>query len=87
MEWTALNIIVFVLFALSENALYLIIGKSRAKSTVILCSVFSVVLYTAALCYLLLCGATLKQTALVILASLPAAFIAGTRAFNGGNGK
>ena len=74
MEWNAFNIAVSAIFALCENALYLIMRKTGSKKATAVCSVLSVTLYISVLCFLLLNGATLKQTALVILSSLPGAF-------------
>ena len=75
MEWTALNITAFAVFALCENILYILMRKAKDEKTASVCAVFSVALYVLALFFLLLYGATLKQTALVVLASLPGAFI------------
>ena len=83
MEWTVWNIIFSVVFALCENALYILMRKREEKRIVSFCLVLSILLYVVALCFLLLSGSTMKQTMLVLIASLPGAFIS----IKGENGK
>ena len=75
MEWNAYNIILSLLFVIIENAGYINLRKPQSRRVTIIFTVLLAVECTAMLVFLLINGATVKQTMLLILATLPAAFI------------
>ena len=75
MEWNAFNIILSLIFVTIENAGYINLRKPQSKRGTVILTVIMTVEYAAMFVFLLINGATIKQTMLLILATLPAAFI------------
>ncbi len=74
MEWSFFNVFMSAVFALTQNIVFLALRKRGGGYDIALCLV-SVALYAVMLFFFLSRGASLEQTALVTLCTLPCAFI------------
>lgn len=79
MEWTTLTLILSAALVLLANGLYLLmrLTKRRALSVISAILLFSV--YAAMLAYGLAHGITMRQALLLLLLSLPGAFLPAER--------
>ena len=75
MEWTAVNVIISILFIAVENAAYFMLRKTSDKTVSAICAFCLPVVYAAMFFFLFAGGADMRQTMLLLLLSLPCAFI------------
>lgn len=75
MEWNLINILVTTFFVLIANCLHLLIKLHSHKKLRTLWSILQFITYIAIFCFVFAQGATREQTLVILLLSLPAAFI------------
>lgn len=79
MEWTALTLILSTALVLLANGLYLLMRLTKRRALSVTAAVLLLSVYAAMLAYGLAHGITMRQTLLLLLLSLPGAFVPAER--------